>query len=422
MKEILPSGRSTKVTYAIRDIVVKAQALEQQGKRVLYLNIGDPPVYDFDTPQHIKEFLKKKIDEDASDAHHKVSRYADSMGLKSARDAIAAHLRRERGLAVSTDDIAVTAGASEGIMLAIAALVNPGENLLVPCPGYPLYDSTLALYHGEPNYYALDEQNDWQVDFKDLERKIDAKTRGIVVINPNNPTGAVYTEETLRKILAFAKKHELVVFADEIYDQLLIDKEYKHHGLAALAADVPVLAFGGLSKNYVMPGYRVGWLHFHDPTKKMPKLIGAIKQLLRSRLSAPHLQQHAVSAALNGDHAFQKEFLLRLKAKRDVTVEKLNAIPGISVVPPRGAFYAFARVQLPPGQTDKAFVEQLLEEEHVVVVYGSGFGLQEYEEHGVRYGHFRVVFLAKPDTLAHAYDKIAAFTKRYYEKHHYTPK
>jgi alanine-synthesizing transaminase len=415
--EILPAERTKNITYAIRDIVVKAQQLEQQGRKILYLNIGDPPVYDFDTPQHIKEHLKKKIDDTAG---RKVATYADSMGIKEAREAVAKFLTKRRSIPAAADDIVLTTGGSEGITLAIAALVNPGENLLVPCPGYPLYQSSLALFSGEPNYYLLDEEDDWQIDFKDLERKVNSKTKGIVIINPNNPTGGVYTKETLLQVLAFAKKHDLVILADEIYDQLLIDGT--HFPLASLAKDVPVLSFSGLSKNYIMPGYRVGWLYFHDPGKRIQKVVAAVRQLLRARLSAPHLQQHAIIAALQGDHSFLDEVRQKLKERRDLSMERLNRIPGIRLGAPRGAFYAFPSIQLPKGVTDKEYVEQLLDEEGVVVVYGSGFGLPEQEKKGVWYGHFRVVFLAETKVLAEAYEKIETFTKRFYEKHGYAPK
>jgi alanine-synthesizing transaminase len=418
--KILPSERTRKVTYAIRDIVVKAQQLEQQGKKVLYLNIGDPPVYDFDTPEHIKKVLIEKIRQEHG---QKVATYADSMGLKEVREAIAKFYREQRGSpAASPDDIILTAGASEGITLAIAALVNPGENLLVPLPGYPLYNSVLAMYHGEPNQYRLDEEHEWQIDLADLERNVNPKTKGIVIINPNNPTGGVYTKETIQNVIAFAGKHNLVVFADEIYDQLILDDGLPHHGVASLAGDVPVISFGGLSKNYVMPGYRVGWMLFHDPTKRMQEYIGAIKQLCRARLSSPHLQQHAVIAALEGEHKFLEENLTKLRTRRDLTVAMLNAIPGIHCVPPRGAFYAFPSVQLPEGVTDKEYVETLLEEEGVVVVYGSGFGTAEETHNGVRIGHFRIVFLPDEKVLAEAYEKIGRFTRKFYERHKYTPK
>jgi len=419
MAAILPAERTKTITYAIRDIVVKAQALEREGRKVIYLNIGDPPVYDFDTPQHIKERLKRKIDDVSG---RKSAAYADSMGLHEAREAIAKRLRT-RGLAAETDDIVLTAGATEGIMLAVAALVNPGENLLLPLPGYPLYRSTLALYHGAAKHYRLDEAHDWQIDFDSLEEAVDAKTRGLVVISPNNPTGGVYTEETLKRLVAFAERHGLVLFADEIYDQLLLDDGYAHHPLARLAGDVPVLSFGGLSKNYVMPGYRVGWIHFHDPAGRMTKLVAAVKQLMRARLSGPHLQQHAIIAALEGDHSFLDGMRARLREQRDLTIRMLGAIPGIRCTPPHGAFYAFPGVQLPQGVTDKEYVEALLAAEGVVVVYGSGFGMTEAEDaDGVRWGHFRVVFLAGPDILEEAYAKIARFTKAFYRRHGYVPR
>jgi alanine-synthesizing transaminase len=414
--KILASERSKKVTYAIRDIVVRAQQLQRLGRKILYLNIGDPPVYDFDTPEHIKEELIRRI----RHPDEKVARYADSMGLREAREAIARFAAKRGIKGVTPDDIILTTGGSEGINLAVAALVNPGENLLVPKPGYPLYQAVLALFHGEPNFYRLDEAQGWQPDIKDIEQRITPKTRGIVLINPNNPTGSVLTDETIRKVLALAEKHGLLVMADEIYDQLILDGG-KHHDAAALGTS-PVLSFGGLSKNYVMPGYRVGWMLFHDPKKEMQEYIAAVKQLCRSRLSAPHLQQHAIPLALEGDHAFLKENLARLHERRDLTVKMLNAIPGVHCVPPKGAFYAFPSVQLPPNVTDKEYVEQLLEEEGVVVVYGSGFSMPEEDRKGIRFGHFRIVFLPPKEQLEEAYRKIGAFTERFYAKHGYSPK
>lgn len=399
-----PARHVRDIKYAIRDIVVKAHELEAQGKDIIYMNTGDPPVYEFDTPQHIKDVLKAKIDERLS------ATYANSIGILEAREAVA----KEYG--GTTDDVVITAGVSEGINIAIAALVNPGENVLVPNPGYPLYKAALTLFHGNVNEYLLREK-DWQPDVSTMVP--DEKTRAIVVINPNNPTGAVYTEEALRQIIDVARRHKLILFADEIYDKLLLDK-HTHIRLHELA-DVPVVCFGGLSKNYIMPGYRVGWIYFHDPHNEITAYKESVKQLCRSRLSAPHLQQHAIKAALEGNHDFLEPLLSSTRQKRDFTVRELNSIDGMHCATPHGAFYAFPRIELPPAVTDKEYVEGLLKEEGVVVVYGSGFGAAEREHDGKRYGYFRIVYLADMPRLQEAYTRIRRYTEKFYKKHQYVP-
>ncbi len=416
MKKIIPALRTENVTYAIRDIVVRAKELEAKGKEILYLNIGDPPVYDFETPKSLRKIVADKIMQSDKDGDLNVSTYCDSMGIIPAREAIVTDAIKNKNIPnVTINDVVVTSGASEAITLCISALVNPGENIMTPSPGYPLYSGQIPVYHGEVNPYNLNEENGWQIDFEELEKCVNEKTKAIVVINPNNPTGANYNEESIRNILKFAKKHNLVVLADEIYDKLLMDGN-QHIAIASLSEEVPVITFGGLSKNYIMPGWRVGWAIFHDPARVMEDYRNAINKLLRARLCSPHPQQHMIAPALNDTNEHFSEVLEKVERRRDITYEMLNEIPGISCVKPGGAFYAFPQVQLPEGVTDKEYVLELLEETGVLVVFGSGFGQKEGTH------HFRIVFLPDDETLKKAYKAIKEFTAKFYKKYNFTPK
>ena len=415
MKNIVPAERTHKVTYAIRDIVVRAKELEAKGKEILYLNIGDPPVYDFETPKNLREIVAKKIVESDKYSELNVSTYCDSMGIKVAREAIAKDaIEKKKMLNITADDIAITSGASEAITICISALVNPGENIMTPSPGYPLYSGQIPVYHGELNPYQLNEKNGWQIDFEELEKSVNEKTKAIVVINPNNPTGANYSKKSIQNILKFAKKYNLVVFADEIYDKLLMDGN-KHIAIASLSTEVPVITFGGLSKNYIMPGWRVGWAIFHDPIGNMKDYREAINKLLRARLCAPHAQQHMIAPALNETTEHFAEIFDKIERRRDITFDMLNGIPGITCVKPEGAFYAYPKIQLPNGVTDKEYVLELLEETGVLVVFGSGFGQKEGTH------HFRIVFLPDDETLKRAYTAIKDFTAKFYIKHNFKP-
>ncbi|MFA7710724.1 MAG: aminotransferase class I/II-fold pyridoxal phosphate-dependent enzyme, partial [Candidatus Neomarinimicrobiota bacterium] len=272
----------------------------------------------------------------------------------------------------------------------------------------------IPVYHGELNPYLLNESTGWQIDFEELEKRVNAHTRAIVVINPNNPTGAIYNRESLLNIIKFARRHNLVIFADEIYDKLLMDSK-THTSIAALSKDVPVVTFGGLSKNYIMPGWRVGWAIFYDPSQVMTDYRKAIDKLLRARLCANHPQQYMVAPALNGDDAHLPEVIRKLTIRRDITYNMLNAIPGISCIKPEAAFYAFPKVQLPANLSDEQFVLELLEETGVLVVYGSGFG-QKPGTH-----HFRIVFLPDENILSQSYTLIGEFTERFYRKYNFKP-
>ncbi|MFA6743089.1 MAG: aminotransferase class I/II-fold pyridoxal phosphate-dependent enzyme, partial [Candidatus Neomarinimicrobiota bacterium] len=302
-KKIIPAQRTQKVTYAIRDIVIKAKQLEARGQKIIYLNIGDPPVYDFETPRALRQIVIDKILHANANVKPNVSTYADSLGIAEAREAVAHYAVEKKGIkGITAENVFIANGASEAITLAIAALIDPGDNIMTPSPGYPLYSGQIPVYHGELNPYLLNESTGWQIDFEELEKRVNARTRAIVVINPNNPTGAIYNRESLLNIIKFARRHNLVIFADEIYDKLLMDSK-THTSIAALSKDVPVVTFGGLSKNYIMPGWRVGWAIFYDPSQVMTDYRKAIDKLLRARLCANHPQQYMVAPALNGDDA-----------------------------------------------------------------------------------------------------------------------
>ena len=392
---IKPAERTRDITYAVRDIVVLAQQVAAGGKRMLYLNIGDPNQFDFRTPEHIIEAAHQAMERNENG-------YSPSSGIPAALEAIEAQAER-KGIR-NILDIFITSGVSEAIDVCFTALVDAGQSILVPTPVYPLYSAVLNKLGARPNPYFLDEDNGWQPDLNDIQEKIDPGTRGIVLINPNNPTGSVCTEETLREIISLARQHDLVIFADEIYDQLILE-EKKHHSVAALDVDAPVITFNGLSKAYLVPGWRVGWGVASGDNAIMGAYLEAINKLLRARLCANHPEQYAIAPALQGDQGHLEEMKARLRRRRDLTVTMLNAIAGISCVRPEGAFYAFPRLEI--EGTDWDFVRALIKETGVVVVPGGGFGQRPGSQ------HFRVVFLPPEETLEQAYDQIGRFMQSY---------
>jgi alanine-synthesizing transaminase len=391
IKSIKPADRTEAITYAVRDIILVAKEAAAAGKEMLYLNIGDPNQYDFQTPPHMIEAVYRAMRENQNG-------YAPSDGIRPALDAIEREAER-KGIR-HIQDIFITTGASEAIDLAMTALVDEGENVLIPYPTYPLYTAIISKLRAEPNPYYLDEAKNWQPDIEDIRSKIDEKTRAIVLINPNNPTGSLYSEEILRQLVDLALAHNIVLFCDEIYDKLLFDGK-KHVSIASLSEEAPVLTFNGLSKSYLVPGFRIGWGIASGPAKAMKAYIEAIQKLYRARLCANHPQQYAILPALEGPQDHLKEVEAKLTRRRDITVERLNAIDGISCVKPDGAFYAFPSLDI-EGE-DEPFVADLIRETGVVVVHGSGFG----QKPGTR--HFRVVFLPPEDVLEKAYAQIEAF-------------
>ncbi|GAB6282117.1 MAG: pyridoxal phosphate-dependent aminotransferase [Ignavibacterium sp.] len=397
--KIIPAKRTENITYAVRDIVVLANEVAKTGKEMLYLNIGDPPLYDFVPPKHLIDATYKAMLDNKNG-------YAPSSGIKEAIEAVEKETNR-KGID-NVLDIFITTGASEAIEICLTALVNEGENVLTPTPGYPLYTAVQSKLEAIENPYYLDENNNWQPDIEDIKRKINDKTKGIILINPNNPTGSLYSLEVLQQIVDLALEHNLVIFADEIYDKLLFDGK-KHISIASLNKDVSCITFGGLSKNYFVPGFRIGWGIVSGRQEILKEYIEAINKILRARLSANHPEQYGIKAALEGDHTHLKIGLEKLQRRRDITVNMLNAIPNISCVKPEGAFYAFPKLEM--EQEDSVFVNELIKETGVVVVPGSGFG----QVPGTQ--HFRVVFLPDEQTLEKAYNNIADFYKRFLMKY-----
>ncbi|MDT3697718.1 MAG: aminotransferase class I/II-fold pyridoxal phosphate-dependent enzyme [Ignavibacterium sp.] len=399
INKIVPAVRTENITYAVRDIVVLANQVAKTGKEMLYLNIGDPNIYDFAPPKYL-------VDATYEAMLKNLNGYAPSSGIKEA--VVAIEKEADRKGITNVHDIFVTTGASEAIDICLTALVNDGENVLTPTPGYPLYTAIASKLQMIENPYYLDESNGWLPDIDDIKSKINDKTRAIILINPNNPTGSIYTEENLRQIIDLALKHNLVIFADEIYDKLLFDGK-KQISIGALNKDVSCITFGGLSKNYMVPGFRIGWGIVSGRKEVLADYIEAINKILRARLSANHPEQYGIKPCLEGnqDHLF--DAMKKLSSRRDLTVEMLNAIPGISCVKPEGAFYAFPKLEM--KQPDNHFVAELIKETGVVVVPGSGFG----QVPGTK--HFRVVFLPNEQILEKAYKAIGSFFVKYQEKY-----
>ncbi len=395
---IKPAVRTEKITYAVRDIVVLANEVAKTGKGMLYLNIGDPNVFDFEPPKHLVEATYDAMKKNYNG-------YSPSSGIKQATDAIAKEAER-KGIK-NIQDIFVTTGASEAIDICLTALVNEGENVLTPTPGYPLYTAIQSKLQTMENPYYLDESNNWQPNIEDIKSKINSKTRAIILINPNNPTGSICSTEILKQIIEIAIEYKLVIFADEIYDKLLMDGK-KHTSIASLNSEVPMITFGGLSKNYMVPGFRIGWGIVSGNRTVLADYIEAINKILRARLCANHPAQYGIAPSLLGDQSHLEVAMKKLTSRRNLTVEMMNSIPGISCVAPEGAFYAFPRLN--NVSSDAHFVAELLKETGVVVVPGSGFG----QLPGTN--HFRIVFLPPENILEKAYKALGNFHKKYIEK------
>jgi alanine-synthesizing transaminase len=393
------AARVNRFTYAIRQIVAEARAVEAQGTRVRYLNIGDPVAFGFSTPPHLIAAVERAMRE----GHNG---YVPSPGVPAAREAVAQDYQA-RGVPVPADRVLITAGTSEGIEIALNAIGDEGDEVLVPSPTYPLYTAVLAKIGAVPRYYRTDPDAGWQPDVDHMRSLITPRTRAIVSIDPNNPTGAVYPPATRRAIIDLADAHGLVILADEVYGDLGYDGDIPL--LGTLDLDAPIISFSSLSKAYLAPGWRAGWMVV-GTTPRLDDTLAAIKKLADGRLCSTGPMQYAVAEALTGDRSHQATFRRALRERAQLTTERLSAIPGMRCVAPRAAFYAMPSVALPPGRTDEDFVLALLRETGILCVYGSGFGLPPEQ------GFFRVVFLASPSELSTIYDDVAAFTGRYLQQ------
>jgi alanine-synthesizing transaminase len=388
--------RLENVRYAIRDLAVLADEVARTGKQILPLNIGDPLKFDFATPPHLIEAVAKAMRDGKNG-------YAASAGVPEALQAIR-HEADRKGIR-NVQDVFVTSGVSEGVDICLASLLGKGETVLTPSPEYPLYSAVLSKLEAPLCPYDLDEGNGWAPDLEQIESKITPQTRGIVVINPNNPTGALYSKDTLLKIVDLARRHNLVIFADEIYDKLVFDAK-PHVPLASLASDVTIVTFGGLSKSYLAPGWRVGWGMVSGDAGCSKPYVEGLNKLLRARLCASHPMQWAIKPALEGPQDHLKVVNEKLRRRRDITTDWAKRDPRVSCVAPEGAFYAFPKLDIP--EDDFSFVKKLLSDKGVLVVHGSGFG----QKAGTK--HFRAVFLPDEETLSKAYAAISEFMDEQY--------
>ncbi len=379
--------------YAIRSIVAEAEAVERGGRTVHYLNIGDPVLFGFTTPPHLVETVARAM----RDGHNG---YTPASGIMPAREAVAAEYS-SLGVPLSPDRVLLTSGTSEGIDLAISVLVDRGDEVLVPLPTYPFYTAVIGKLGAQAVYYRTDPRRGWEPDLDHLASMIGPRTRALVVIDPNNPTGAVYTEATRRKLLDLADRHNIVLLADEVYTDLVYGGPVPP--IASLNPDAPVISFSSASKAYVAPGWRTGWMAV-GAEGRLDKVLAAVKRLADGRLCTAGPMQHAVEAALAGDRSYQHDFRRQLKERADLTTRRLNAIDGIRCVPPAAAFYALPHVDLPPGRTDFDYVRGLLRETGILCVHGSGFGMDPAA------GYLRIIFLAAPDQLNAYFDQIEDFT------------
>ncbi|MFN3880807.1 MAG: pyridoxal phosphate-dependent aminotransferase [Nitrincola lacisaponensis] len=402
MPVIRKSNKLINVCYDIRGPVMQeAKRLEDEGHRILKLNIGNPAPWGFNAPEEIVQDVIHNLPESQG--------YCDSKGVFSARKAVMHECQRKSIKQVTLEDIYIGNGVSELIVMAMQGLLNDNDEMLIPAPDYPLWTAAVSLSGGTPVHYRCDEANEWFPDIEDIRSKITEHTRGIVVINPNNPTGALYPESLLLQILELAREHNLIVFADEIYDKILYNGA-EHVSLASLADDVLCLTFNGLSKTYRAAGFRSGWMIISGPKHRARDYIEGLDMLASMRLCANVPAQYAIQTALGGYQSINELIVPggRLHEQMELAHRMLNAIPGVSCVKPKGALYLFPKLDpaMYPIKNDEKFALDLLQQQKVLVVQGSGFNLDDTQ-------HFRLVFLPSIDLLSEAIDRIAAFLKTY---------
>lgn len=385
------SKRVAGVEYAIRDIALVARKLENEGHKITYLNIGDPVQYGFQPPENVKNAFINAVKKGQN-------YYAASEGLVELRKAIA-QKEKAKGLSVSEDDIIVTNGVSEGLEMLMASIVEYGDEVLIPGPYYPPYASYVRLFGGVPIEFSVDLHNSTP-DLDDIKSKITSKTVAICLISPNNPTGAVFNEKSLRDLVGIAVEHDLYIICDEIYDQIVFDEKFI--GIGKVSGDSPIILVNGFSKVHLMSGWRIGYIAFND-SKRLDLLRENIPKLARVRIASNLPVQHAALESLRGPQNYISEFVSQLKKRRDYVIKRLNGMHGLSCSIPKGAFYAFPKIEGKKYLSDKEFVLDLLKSKGILTVHGSGFGTQYGS------GHFRMVFLPEISVLEPALDKIEEF-------------
>jgi len=389
------SKKVSGVEYAIRDIVSAAKDLEKQGRVIDYLNIGDPVRYGFRPPENVKQAYIDAIKQGEN-------YYSPSEGIQELRSAIA-DKENSKGLSIDADDVLVTNGVSEGLDMVMSSIVEEGDEVLLPGPYYPPYASYIRLHGGIPIEFSVDLENSTP-DIADIKSKITPKTVAICLISPNNPTGAVFEENSLKKLIDIANENNLYIICDEIYDQIVFDKKFV--GIGKVAGDSPVIILNGFSKVHLMPGWRIGYIAFNN-SPQLDSIKEHLPKLARVRISTNHPVQYAALESLRGPQEYVSEFVSELKKHRDLVVNRLNSMPEISCSNPKGAFYAFPKIENNPFKSDKEFVLNLLKSKGVLTVHGSGFGTKYGS------GYFRLVFLPNMKILNSALDKIEDFVSGY---------
>ena len=405
MKKFLKSDKLNNVCYDIRGPVMEmASRMEEEGQKIIKLNIGNVGVFGFDPPEEIQRDMIRNLPNAAA--------YSDSKGIFTARKAIMHYCQEKNIEGVELDDIYTGNGVSELIVLSMNGLLNHGDEILVPSPDYPLWTAAVSLSSGTPVHYLCDEARGWAPCIDDMRAKVSSKTKGIVIINPNNPTGAIYDDDTLKAVIQIAREHGLIIFADEIYDKTLFDGK-THTSIASLATDVLMITFNGLSKNYRSCGFRAGWMVVSGDKTKAQDYIEGLNMLSSMRLCANVPGQWAIQTALGGYQSINE--LVgeggRLRRQRDLAYDLITQIPGVTCVKPAAALYLFPRLdpKIYPIDDDQAFVAEFLQEEKVLLVQGSGFNW-------VKPDHFRLVFLPNEDILREAIMRLGRFLKRYRER------
>jgi len=391
---ISPSIRTANFHYAIRNLVSAAEAQEKAGGRIIYLNIGDPQAYGFRPPAHIVEAVARALKESFTG-------YTHSAGLPAARRAVAAYAT-SLGSPTAPEQVLLTSGASEAADLVLTALVNDGDEVLLPAPGYPIYPAILNKLGSIARYYRLVSTRHWQPDIEEINSLITNRTRAVVLINPNNPTGSIIPDAVTKQILELAARQRLLVIADEVYRELCFEKQPTSASVLAQEMDVALITLESLSKTHLVPGWRVGWMRYtHE--KQMRDLTGAIGRLASGRLCSPTPAQYAVEPALSGSRDFQRDFLRELKSRRDLCLDRIRKNESLTCEKPAAAFYLMIKAEMPADRTDERFVIDLLKETGVLVVPGSGFGVDDH------LGYFRMVYLADEGTLGEVFNCIDRF-------------
>ncbi|MBC5991507.1 pyridoxal phosphate-dependent aminotransferase [Pontibacter cellulosilyticus] len=399
------SERLNNVSYDLcGPLYERAKELEVLGHKIIKLNIGNPAPFGFDAPTAVTEQIIRSLSQ--------AQGYSDHKGLLSAREAIKRYYTAKDIKNIHTEDICLGNGVSELIMQAVQALLNDGDEVLVPSPDYPLWTAAVRFAGGKAVHYRCDEEADWYPDLNDIKSKINSRTRAIVIINPNNPTGAVYSQELLQELVKLAEEHNLVLFSDEIYDKILYDNTI-YTSTATLSEEVLCVTFGGLSKNYLAAGFRAGWMLVSGAKHKAKAYLDGLNTMASLRVCSNVPAQFAIETALEGEQTILDLTLPtgRLGQQRAITYEKLTAIPGITCVKPMGAFYMFPKLDVKKFniESDQHFALDLLIEQHVLLVPGTGFNFQQYD-------HFRVVYLPEPTELSNTLDRLTNFLKTYQQQ------